>query len=192
MTKSHSVNLRKLEYSPQLNPFFEPVTVEVKAHSKRRYVRTGSGQELVDPATGEVKAVAMIHTVEEKDDEGFVKVFAEGVKAAFGLGRTAARVFQAVLAAYEQEKMTGGFADSVNLFWFDTGINGEAIGMSEYTFHRGLKELIEKGFLRPKMPNQFWVNPALFFKGDRVAFIKEYRRKAPPKAITKENAHAEN
>jgi len=27
------------------------------------------------------------------------------------------------------------------------------------------------------MPNQFWVNPTLFFKGDRVLFLKEYRRK---------------
>jgi hypothetical protein len=49
--------------------------------------------------------------------------------------------------------------------------------MSDRTFHNGLKELIAKGFLKPKLPNQFWVNPALFFKGDRVAFLREYRVK---------------
>jgi hypothetical protein len=29
------------------------------------------------------------------------------------------------------------------------------------------------GILKPKLPNQFWVNPALFFKGDMVAFMRE-------------------
>ena len=55
--------------------------------------------------------------------------------------------------------------------------------MSEFTFRRGLKELLEKEFLRPRQPGVYWVNPALFFKGDRVAFVKEYRRRAAPTAI---------
>lgn len=176
-------DLRSPDYSPNLNPFLAPVTIEVKANSKRRYVRTARSQELVDPATGEVKAVSMIHTVEEKDDAEFVKVFADGVKAAFGLGRTAGRVFQAVLEAYQNEKMTGGFADSVHLAWFDGGLSGQSIGMSEFTFRRGLKELLEKEFLSHRQPGVFWVNPSLFFKGDRVAFVKEYRRRASPPAL---------
>ena len=178
-----SIDLRKLKPSPISNPFAEPVTVEVKAKSKRRFVRTATTQELADPATGEVKAISMIHIVEEKDDENFVKVYADGVKEAMGLSRTGARVFQAILDAYQKEKMTGGFADCVSLFWFNNGLNGEAIGMSEFTFRRGLRELLERQFLSPRTHEQFWVNPALFFKGDRVAFVKEYRRKASPKAI---------
>jgi hypothetical protein len=35
---------------------------------------------------------------------------------------------------------------------------------------------INKGFLSPKLRGSFWINPTLFFKGDRVAFITEYRR----------------
>jgi hypothetical protein len=181
MTK---IDLRSPDYSPLQNPFLEPTTVEVKANAKRRYVRTATSQELVDPTTGEVKAVSMIHEVVEKDDAEFVKVFSDGVKAAYALGRTAARVFQAVLDAYQQEKMTGGFADCVHLAWFDGGLSGQSIGMSEFTFRRGLKELLEKEFLRPRQPGVYWVNPALFFKGDRVAFVKEYRRRAMPKAVT--------
>jgi hypothetical protein len=50
--------------------------------------------------------------------------------------------------------------------------------MSERTFNRGLRELMEKQFIAPKTPNLFWVNPALFFKGDRVMFVKEYRRRS--------------
>jgi Firmicute plasmid replication protein (RepL). len=73
--------------------------------------------------------------------------------------------------------MRGGYADSVELFWFDGGLSGRDIGMSEKTFQRGLKELLAKGFIAAKTASSFWVNPALFFKGDRVMFIKEYRRR---------------
>ena len=76
------------------------------------YVSTGRGQDLLDPMTGEIHGTTIIKVVEERDDAEFVKVFAEGVKASFGLTKTAGRVFQVVLEAYQREKMTGGFADS--------------------------------------------------------------------------------
>jgi hypothetical protein len=145
--------------------------------TKRRYVRSGRADELINPATGEVTAVAAIHLVEEKDDAEFVKVFAAGVAASYDLTKTAQRVFQVVLDQYQRTPMSKGFADHVNLFWFDDGIDGRSIEMSEKTFQRGLKELLVKRFISPKGPTAFWTNPALFFKGDRVMFIKEYRRK---------------
>lgn len=168
-----SINLKKLEYSPTVNPLVEPREVTIK----RRYVRTGSTAELVNTSTGEVSAVSAVHTVEERDDAEFVKVFAAGVSAAYDLNRTAQRVFQAVLQEYERMPMTRGYADTVELFWFGDGLSGRDIGMSEKTFQRGLKELLAKGFLAPKSSSLFWVNPSLFFKGDRVMFIKEYRRR---------------
>jgi len=140
-------------------------------------------QELVDTETGELVAMSMIHVIEEKDEEHFVKVFAEGVKAAFDLSRTGYRVFQIILGEYQQENMTGGYSDSITLYWFGDGLNGEKINMSEKSFQRGLKELIIKEFLNPKTPNQYWVNPALFFKGDRVAFLREYRRNSLKKEL---------
>ncbi len=173
-------NLRKLEPSPSVNPLIESETIEIK----RRYVRSGTRQELMNPDTGEVKAYSVVQTIEEKDDKEFVKVFADGFKAAYDLSRTAYRVFQAILEAYQKEKMTGGFADSVRLFWFNDGLNGEAIGMSEKTFQRGLKELLAKRFLYPRTNELYWVNAVMFFKGDRVAFIREYRRKGSPSIET--------
>jgi hypothetical protein len=187
MSENRSVHALKRAFSPSINPFLEPVTVEITAKSKRRYVRTANSQELVDPNTGEIKAISMIHTVEERDDADFVKVFSEGVRAAFGLGSAGAKVFQSVLDAYQKEKMTGGYADCLTLSWFGNGLNGESIGMSERTFNRGLKELLEKDFLIPRMPNQYWVNPSLFFKGDRVAFVREYRRRGASPALPEQS-----
>lgn len=172
-------NLRRLEYSPDANPLVEGHAISLK----RREVRTGLKRDLVDPKSGEIAAAATIHTIETVDDEHFVKVFSAGVKAIYDLSRTAHRVFQVVLDHYQREPMTGGFADSVYLAWFDGGLSGQAIGMSEDTYQRGLKELLAKGFLAPRGPNVFWINPSLFFKGDRVLFLKEYRRRrSTPKA----------
>lgn len=179
-----SINLRELEYSPLVNPLMEPKEIRVK----RRFIRTqGKQRNLVDASTGELAAVTAIHIVEERDDAEFVKVFAEGVRAAFELTRTAYRVFQAVLGIYQSTPMRGGYVEAVELFWFGDGLNGQRLDMSEKTFQRGLKELLAKGFLAPKSSSVFWVNPSLFFKGDRVAFVREYRRQARIEAGTQPN-----
>ena len=186
MSEEKTVHLRKLDYFPTQNPLVEAQQVRVK----RRVVRTGKSEELVSGATGEVRAVSAIHQVEERDDAEFVKVFAAGVAAAFELNRTTYRVFQAVLQEYERTPMTRGFADTVELFWFGGGLSGRDVGMSEKTFQRGLKELLAKGFLAPKSSSVFWVNPALFFKGDRVLFVKEYRRRSRERAAAEPDLFA--
>lgn len=170
---SEVINLRKLVLSPTVNPLIEPQQVR----TKRRWVKSGRSEDLVNPATGEISGVAAIHQVEEKDDAEFVKVFAAGVAASYDLTKTAQRVFQVVLDQYQRTPMSRGYADYVNLLWFDDGIEGRDVGMSEKTFQRGLKELLAKRFIAPKDGVSFWTNPALFFKGDRVMFIKEYRRR---------------
>lgn len=161
------------QISPHENPLIEGTVVT----SKERKVAAGLRSNLVDPETGAVQAISTIHRVKQIDDAEFVKVFSEGVRAMYGLTRTGLRVFQAILEEYQETRMSGGYADSVYLNWFDDGLCGKAIGFSERTFHKGLKELLLNKFLAPRSANLYWVNPALFFKGDRVALIKEYRKK---------------
>jgi len=170
-------SLRELkgDISPNVNPLLGDTVIT----SKERRVAAGLRNELVDPNTGEVQAVSSIHRVKQVDDAEFVKVFAEGVRAMYGLTKTGMRVFQAILEEYQETKMHGGFVDAIYLHWFDDGLCGRKVGMSEKTFSRGLKELMINKFIAPKSQNLYWVNPALFFKGDRVAFIREYRKKQP-------------
>ena len=165
--------LDKLQYSPTVNPLVAPQEVR----TKRRLVKSGRSEDLVNASTGEVVGVAAHHSIEELDDAQFVKVFPAGIAAVYDLSRTAQRVFQAVLDQYQRTPMRGGFADAVELFWFGDGIEGRDVGMKEDTFKKGLRELLDKAFLYAKTPTSFWVNPAMFFKGDRVMFIKEYRRR---------------
>lgn len=176
--KTYRSDLRSLEYSPEFNPLLEPETIE----TRRKLVQSGLlDKTLADTETGEVVAAAMIRSIEEKDDSEFVKIFSAGIAAAYDLSRTGQKVFQAVLQEYERTPMSGGFADAVYIAWFDGGLSGRSIGMSQYTFNRGFRELLDKKFISPRSPNAYWVNPALFFKGDRVLFVKEYRRKGASK-----------
>ena len=174
-------NLKKLEYSPDANPFGLGAEVPVK----QKFVRSGLQRtSLADASTGEIVATSTIHQIEHVDSDHFVKVFSAGIAATYELTKTGQRTFQAILQIYENAPMSGGFVDAIYLAWFDDGLSGQKLDMSEKTFQRGLKELLERGFLSPKAPNLFWVNPALFFRGDRVLFLKEYR-KTKPKAVPK-------
>lgn len=166
--------IRDLKLSPEVNPLLDPQSIEIK----KRWVKSGKSEEVINTATGEISGVAAIHQIEDKDDEEFVKVFAAGVAASYALSRTGQRVFQSVLDEYQRTPMNRGFADAVEIYWFGEGIAGRNIGMSEPTFNRGMRELLGKGFIYPRSPTTYWVNPSLFFKGNRVLFIKEYRRKA--------------
>jgi hypothetical protein len=49
--------------------------------------------------------------------------------------------------------------------------------MSEATYTRGMKELTEKGFIAAtQVQGWFWINPAYLWNGDRLAFVREFRR----------------
>lgn len=179
MARKYNANLKTIIPSPQENPLIEPQTIK----TRKRAVQAGRGDDLVNVNTGELSAISVIKTIEEKDDADFVKVFADGVVASYGLSKTAQRVFHVILEQYQKTPMSKGYADAVRLYWFGEGLDGVYIGMSKYTFNRGLRELLDKRFIYPKDTASYWTNPALFFKGNRVLFLKEYRRKRKPKEV---------
>jgi hypothetical protein len=182
MLPKDDINLRKLSFSPNINPLLSLNDV----HLKQKKVRTGASVELVDTKTGEVMT-SVIHQTKVIDEEHFVKVFAEGIKAAYDLNLTGYRVFQGILAVYQEAPMAGGFVDSVYLNFMDGQLSGSSIGISEAQFYRGMKILLQKGFLAPRAPNLYWVNPHLFFRGDRAMFILEYRKEKKAKDIAEQN-----
>jgi hypothetical protein len=49
--------------------------------------------------------------------------------------------------------------------------------MSAATYDRGMRELIEKSFIAATpVQGWFWLNPDYVWNGDRLAFVKEYRK----------------
>jgi hypothetical protein len=117
-----------------------------------------------------VTNVAGFWEAEEVDSTKFVKLFVNGVKALAELTNAGARVFEML---YIEMQASPG-KDQVYLSY--TAVRGTTT-TSRATFARGLAELIDKRFIAA-MPavGWYWVNPDFVWNGDRLAFVKEYRR----------------
>lgn len=156
-------NLSPIKQKYETNPLVQPREIVMK----ERTVKVGSARELVDTGTGEVHAVNAIYQRKVVDSERFAKIYLDGVARTFGLTKTAQRVFQIILQTCEKD------TDRIYLnFMVATKLDD---ALQERTYHRGLLELLKAGFLAySDLPNMFWINPHLFFNGDRVRFITEY------------------
>ena len=150
-----------------------PFMAEVKTRSRRITNRRGD-MMLVNTESGEVAApIAGFWESEVVDATQFVKLFVNGVKALKELTSAGTKVFE--ILYYKVQDAIG--KDSVYLSF--TGIKQQITPISMSTYKRGLAELIDKKFLAAT-PEQgrFWLNPDFVFNGDRLAFVKAYR-KAP-------------
>lgn len=145
------------------NPLVSPREIALS----QRTVKAASSRDLIDPSTGEVHAVNAIYQRKIVDSERFAKIYLEGIGKTFGLSKSAQRVFQVVLQLCEKN------TDRLYLNFMMASKVDDAI--IERTYHRGLLELLKSGFVAySDLPNMFWINPHLFFNGDRVQFITEY------------------
>lgn len=153
----------------EVNPFIDTLTVKTRG----RKVTVARGSTLVDMTTGEIEGVTEIAQVVEVDEGQFVKLFTKDLAVWFDLSKGGMRVFGALLTTV-QENAIG--RDMVFLDIRSKAL--EAFKISRSTFYRGLDELIEKGFIaRHLSPGWFFINPSMFFNGNRARFVREYRMK---------------
>ncbi len=159
-----------------------PSVPDPQAIAKRRPVRMGDERRgLVIDGVGEVIGVgaAAFYEFEEVDTSRFVKLFLSGIKQAAGLSKAGLAVFELV---YRQVQDNPG-TDQIGLSYELAKRLG--LEMSERVFRNGLRDLLEHEFLFESLiPGVFFVNIRYMFNGDRLAFVKGYKRKGsrPPEA----------
>ena len=119
-----------------------------------------------------ISNVAGFWESEEVDSAKFIKLFVNGVKAFAELSNAGARIFE--LLYIEMQNNIG--KDQVYLSF--SAVDQAVTAISQATYKRGLADLIDKKFIAA-MPavGWYWVNPDFIWNGDRLAFVKEYRRK---------------
>ena len=152
------------------NPFWE--TTNIKVGTKK--IRVSRGTHISDE--GETVQHSGIHIVESVDKDQFVKLYTKNMKIIFDLKPTTQKVLMTVLDALQ--KCPG--MDKIYLNWFTVEDYSEKhkLGISERSFYNAMKDLLGKGFIAESdQPNMYWINPHLFFNGDRMIFIREYRAK---------------
>lgn len=148
------------------NPFMVEMT------TKTRRVTNKRGDMMLVSNEGElVSQVAGFWEAEEVDSTKFVKLFVKGVKALKELTGAGTKVFE-VLYIRVQENI-----GKDQVFMAFAAVDQALTPMSEATYARGMRELVAKGFIAATpMQGMFWLNPSFVWNGDRLAFVKEYRR----------------
>ena len=161
------------------NPFLLPAVTNTKSGSKR--VTSNKDKLLIiNEQTGEQLAGAGFFHYEEVDKTQFLKLYINGVKALTELSSSGTKVFE-VLYRTVQDNIN---KDKV-LIAYDL-IDQDIVSISESTFFRGMKELIEKKFIaETTIQNLYFINPDYIFNGDRLSFVKTFIKSNDPKQITK-------
>jgi hypothetical protein len=152
------------------NPFIGQAVANTKQGVKRISNKDGNRMMVVGDG-GEIVGPAGFWQAQEVDKTQFVKLYVNGVKAFRDLTGAGTKVFE-VLYIKVQEEIG---KDILYLSFHD--IDQMATPMSESTFMRGIKELLNKGFIAESMgTGRYYLNPDYMWNGDRLAFVKEYRK----------------
>jgi hypothetical protein len=151
-----------------------PFVFDVQSKTKRVTNKTGD-MVMINKETGEIASdIAGFWQSEEVDSTQFVKLFVNGVKALKGLTQAGTKVFE-VLYNEVQKNI------SVDLIYLSySHVNQDLTPMSESTYTRGMRELIQKEFIAAsESQGLYWLNPSFVWNGDRLAFIKSYHKRTP-------------
>ncbi len=149
-----------------------PTTNGLTTRTKRFQVPGGRGSVIVDNSSGEIKGIGGMGFwwEEEVDSSRFVKMFLDGIKQAADLSKTGLQVFELV---YHEMRANPG-SDEIKLNQYVAKDHG----ISDRTYQRGVRELLEKEFLyRSPSDGVFFVNIRFMFNGDRLAFVRTYHLK---------------
>ena len=151
------------------NPFISTAIVETKT---RRITNKKGDMMVVGRESGEIVApIAGFWQAEEVDSTKFVKLYINGVKAFKELTGAGTKVFEVLYLEVQK-------GISQDRIYMNFGIVNQSISpMGLATYKRGMNELITKGFLAATtLQSWYWLNPDYMWNGDRLAFVKEYRK----------------
>ena len=154
------------------NPFVEAASATTRTRAKKITNTSGDRLMVVSEQSGEIVAPAGFWHTEEVDKTQFVKLYVNGVKAFKELTSAGTKVFELLYLGLQ--KNIG--KDQIYLSF--PSIDQAASPISEATFYRGMRELVDKGFIAESVEtNIYFVNPDYLWNGDRLAFVKDYRLK---------------
>lgn len=153
------------------NPFLDGALINTRQGVKRITNKDGNKMMVVSENTGEIIAPAGFWQAQAVDKTQFVKLYINGVKAFKDLTGAGTKVFEVL---YIKVQETIG-KDVIYMSFSE--IDQLTTPMSESTFMRGMKELIQKGFIAETITQgKYFLNPDYMWNGDRLAFVKTYQR----------------
>jgi len=152
------------------NPWLRELSKTIK--TKNKITSVGSSKQVIDSKTGELSDLELAQVTRKLvDREEFVKMFSSGISAMFELRKGAQDLFRSILDLYLLQKF-----DGEKVFLHEASLLEVGYTRKKLTRTQSINQLIDAGFLAPiqNMPNFFWTNPNMFYKGDRLTVVKQY------------------
>jgi len=157
------------------NPFVDTALLNQLSGTKNVFYTQSTQQTLIDLDTSEITpARTQIVKTIRADKEQFVKIYTTHLKAFFELNQTAYKILQYVLYTVQNDAIN---TDKVYLNLIPAQQYFEGLGQtcSPASYYRGMKDLVVKLFIaETTSQNLYYINPKLFFNGDRVQFITTF------------------
>lgn len=161
------------------NPFMEEAIENIQGHVTKKYKNaTNTGEKAILNAVddnGEVLGHTSFVRQIEVDEEQFAKIYLSQFSSFWGLCSQAIRVF-----GYIMTKMIPG-QDKIIFLIHECQEHTKYKGTA--SIYIGLGNLIENGIIaRGPADTIYYINPMIFFNGNRVTFAKTYvKKRKPPK-----------
>jgi len=170
-------NIRSLSGHDR-NPFRKELLEQFEPVKKREYISQEGDKGVANIITsrdGEVVGESRFFRYKTYDSHQFAKVFTSRVTAMWDMPKPASRIFSYILTILVKDK------DEI---YFDAN---DAMKYTEYSSQgsiwQGVKWLLENDFIaKAHRTNVYYINPTIFFNGDRAAFVDLIIREDQPKA----------
>lgn len=150
------------------NPFIDDLITEVKIKTKN--IIAGSSDKLlvVSQDTGQVEGHTQFVKMVKRDTTQFIKFFTSKLTSFFELSKRA----QKILSYIMNKTMVGK-----DYVYFEYSECTDYTGYTSHTtINSALAELIEKKIIARSLSNfKYFINPTIFFNGDRVSFIESVK-----------------
>lgn len=160
---SHSLN--------KVNPFL-PATVHHIEKGEKMLFFTDKRADMIVDHEGEVKGHSMFARKQIVDKAEFRKVFRTSLANWFDLSKAGIRVFAYIAETLEKDKDSFEFdLEACKAFTKYSATN---------TILSGLAELIDNQFIaRGHHPYKYFINPTVFFNGNRLTLVEQYEVHEP-------------
>ena len=154
------------------NPFLGPVVATLTGAKRKIPVAMSPNLSTIDHDTGEISPVeGQITKYIAADREGFVKLYTAQLDAFFELKANARKVVKYVIHMHQQNP------NKHRVTLHPAYAADDGYEMAKSSWYDGINELIEKKFIAAaQAQNDFYLNPAIFFNGDRTRLVVELRR----------------
>jgi hypothetical protein len=150
------------------NPFLDETFNQVVKGEKIIY----SGKRpdvIIDGETGEIKGESFFRRKVKVDKATFGKIYILNLKLWYDLSKSAMKVFGYIMENIRYNS---------DMFLFDLESCKDYTGYSaKNTIFNAISELIENKFIaRTRTSNVYFINPSIFFNGDRLILFTEIEK----------------